>query len=112
MTSPEIYVIVRLETKNNCFTERALYHEEDVPVEKIEHRLEDQDLVCPKYSGKLIEIGKEAVNKLKIIPVQVVMGKYPKRLAKVCVAKSSDLSEKTMASSEQLPERRTAENLK
>ena len=83
-----------------------------VPVEKIEHRLEDQDLVCPKYSGKLIEIGKEAVNKLKIIPVQVVMGKYPKRLAKVCVAKSSDLSEKTMASSEQLPERRTAENLK
>ena len=56
MTSPEIYVIVRLEAKNNCFTERALYHEEDVPVEKIEHRLEDQDLVCPKYSGKLIEI--------------------------------------------------------
>lgn len=76
------------------FTERALYHEEDVPVEKLEHRLEDQDLVCPKYSGKLIEIGKKAVNKLKIIPVQVVMGKYPKRLAKVCVVKSSDLSEK------------------
>ena len=28
MTNPEIYVIVRLETKNNYFTERTPYHEE------------------------------------------------------------------------------------
>lgn len=111
MTSPEIYVIVRLETKNNCFTERALYHEEDVPVEKLEHRLEDQDLVCPKYSGKLIEIGKEAVNKLKIIPVQVVMGKYPKRPPKSVLRKALTYLKRT-ASSDQLPERRKAENLK
>ena len=33
MTNPEIYVIVRLEAKNNYFTERTLYYEEDVPVE-------------------------------------------------------------------------------
>ena len=100
MTTPEIYVIVRLEAKNNYFTERTLYYVEDVPVEKIEHCLEDQDLVCPKCSGKLIEVRKEAVNKLKIIPVQVVMGKYPKCLVKVCVAKDSDLSERTMALSD------------
>jgi len=49
--------------------------------------------------------GKKVVNKLKIIPVQVVVGKYSECRAKVCVGKSSDLSERRMALPDQLPER-------
>lgn len=49
---------------------------EDVPVEKIEHRLEEQDSVCPQCGRALTEIGKEVVNKLKIIPAQVVVEQH------------------------------------
>ena len=49
---------------------------EDVPVEKIEHRLKEQDSVCPQCGGALTEIGKEVVNKLKIIPAQVVVEQH------------------------------------
>ena len=49
---------------------------EDIPVEQIEHRLEEQDLVCPQCGGELTEIGKEVVNKLKIIPARVVVEQH------------------------------------
>lgn len=49
---------------------------EDVPVEQIEHRLEGQDLVCLQCGGELTEIGKEVVNKLKIIPARVVVEQH------------------------------------
>lgn len=49
---------------------------EDVPVEQIEHRLEGQKLVCPQCGGELREIGKEVVNKLKIIPARVVVERH------------------------------------
>ena len=48
----------------------------DVPVEKIEHQLEDRDLVCPQYGRELTEIGKEVVNKLKIIPARVIVEQH------------------------------------
>lgn len=49
---------------------------EDVPVEQIEHRLEGQELVCPQCGEELTEIGKEVVNKLKIIPARVVVEQH------------------------------------
>lgn len=49
---------------------------EDVPVERIEHRLEAEVLACPECGGELTEIGKEVVNKLKIIPAQVVVEQH------------------------------------
>ncbi len=49
---------------------------EDVPVEKIEHRLEEQDSVYPQCGGALTGIIKEVVNKLKIIPAQVVVEQH------------------------------------
>lgn len=49
---------------------------EDVPVEQVEHRLEGQELVCPQCGGELTEIGKEVINKLKIIPARVVVEQH------------------------------------
>lgn len=49
---------------------------EDVPVERIEHRPEAEALACPECGGELTEIGKEVVNKLKIIPAQVVVEQH------------------------------------
>lgn len=49
---------------------------ENVPVEQIEHRLEGQALVCPQCDGELTEIGKDVVNKLKIIPARVVVEQH------------------------------------
>lgn len=49
---------------------------EDVPVEQVEHRLEGQELVCPQCGGELTEIGKEVINKMKIIPARVVVEQH------------------------------------
>lgn len=49
---------------------------ENVPVERNEHRLEAEALACPECGGELAEIGKEVVNKLKIIPTQVVVEQH------------------------------------
>ena len=46
---------------------------EDVPQERIEHRLEGEDLVCPQCGDIMTEIGTEVVNKLKIIPAQTIV---------------------------------------
>ena len=49
---------------------------EDVPVEQVEHRLEGQELVCPQCGGELTEIGKEVINKMKIILARVVVEQH------------------------------------
>ena len=49
---------------------------EDLPIERIEHRLEGEDLVCPQCGDCLSEIGTEAVNKLKIIPAQTIVEQH------------------------------------
>ena len=53
--------------KNNDYTMDSI--PEALPVERIEHRLEGNDLVCPACGDTMTEIGTEVVNKLKIIPV-------------------------------------------
>ena len=49
---------------------------EDLPTERIEHRMESEDLVCPQCGDTMTEIGTEVVNKLKIIPAQVVVEQH------------------------------------
>lgn len=46
---------------------------EGVPVEKVEHRLSEEELVCPECGETMVEIGKEISHRLKIIPAQVVV---------------------------------------
>ena len=46
---------------------------EDIPTERIEHRLEGEDLVCPQCGDTMTEIGKEVVRTLEIIPAQMVV---------------------------------------
>ena len=49
---------------------------EDIPMERIEHRLEGEDLVCPQCGDIMTEIGTEVVNKLKIIPAQTIVEQH------------------------------------
>ena len=49
---------------------------EDLPRERIEHRLEGEDLVCPQCGDTMTEIGTEVVNKLKIIPAQTIVEQH------------------------------------
>ena len=49
---------------------------EDLPIERIEHRLEGEDLVCPQCGDTMTAIGTEVVNKLKIIPAQTIVEQH------------------------------------
>ncbi len=49
---------------------------EDLPTERIEHRLEGEELACPQCGSTMTEIGAEVVNKLKIIPAQVIVEQH------------------------------------
>ena len=49
---------------------------EDMPKERVEHRLEGEDLVCPQCGEAMTEIGTEVVNKLKIIPAQTIVEQH------------------------------------
>ena len=49
---------------------------EDIPRERVEHRLEGADLVCPRCGDIMTEIGTEIVNKLKIIPAQTIVEQH------------------------------------
>ena len=60
--------------KNNDYTMDTL--PENLPVERIEHRLVGEDLVCPQCGETMTEIGTEVVNKLKIIPAQLVVEQH------------------------------------
>lgn len=60
--------------KNNDYTTDSI--PEDLPVERIEHHLEGNDLVCPACGDTMTEIGTEVINKLKIIPAQVVIEQH------------------------------------
>ena len=60
--------------KNNDYTMDSI--PEGLPVERIEHRLEGEDLVCPQCGDTMTEIGTEVVNKLKIIPAQAIVEQH------------------------------------
>lgn len=60
--------------KNNDYTMDTL--PENLPVERIGHRLEGDELVCPQCGETMTEIGTEVVNKLKIIPAQAVVEQH------------------------------------
>ena len=46
---------------------------EGIETRQVEHRLEDEDLVCPQCGDTMTEIGKEVVRTLEIIPAQMVV---------------------------------------
>ena len=46
---------------------------ENVPVEVVEHRLSEGELVCPKCGNTMTEIGKEIRRRLKLEPPKVVV---------------------------------------
>ena len=60
--------------KNNDYTMDSI--PENLPVERIEHRLEGDELVCPACGDTMTEIGTEVVNKLKIIPAQTIVEQH------------------------------------
>ena len=49
---------------------------EGCAVERIEHRLEGEELVCPQCGEIMSEIGKEVVNRLKIKPAEVIVEQH------------------------------------
>lgn len=49
---------------------------ENIAVEKIEHRLNPEERVCPQCGEDMREIGKETVNTLKIIPARVIVQQH------------------------------------
>lgn len=44
-----------------------------MPVKYVEHRLEDEDLVCHRCGDAIAEIGKEIFRTLEIISTQIVV---------------------------------------
>ena len=46
---------------------------EGIPVETVEHRLEGEDLLCPKCGEEMEVIGKESRKTMKIIPASIVV---------------------------------------
>ena len=46
---------------------------EGIETKQVEHRLEDEELVCPQCGDTMTEIGKEVVRTLEIIPAQTVV---------------------------------------
>lgn len=46
---------------------------ENVPVEVVEHRLPEEELVCPECGSTMTEIGKDIRRRLKIVPAQVAV---------------------------------------
>lgn len=46
---------------------------EDIPVEVVEHRLPESDLVCEVCGNILVEIGKDIRRRLKIYPARIVV---------------------------------------
>ena len=46
---------------------------EDVPVEVVEHRLPEEDLVCPECGSIMAEIGKEVRRKVKLEPAKLTV---------------------------------------
>ena len=46
---------------------------EGMPTEVVEHRLEGDELVCPKCGDTMTEIGVEVVKRLKIEPIRLVV---------------------------------------
>ena len=49
---------------------------EGMPTEVVEHRLEGDELVCPKCGDTMTEIGVEVVKRLKIQPVRLVVEEH------------------------------------
>ena len=49
---------------------------DDIPKERVEHRLEGENLVCSQCGETMTEIGAEVVNKLKIIPAQTMVEQH------------------------------------
>ncbi len=46
---------------------------ENVPVEVVEHRLPEEDLVCPECGSTMTEIGKDVRRRLKLVPARAVV---------------------------------------
>ncbi len=46
---------------------------EDIPVEVVEHRPPEEELVCPECGNPMTEIGKEVRRRIKIVPAQVTV---------------------------------------
>ena len=46
---------------------------EGIETKQVEHRLEEEDLVCPQCGDTMTEIGKEVVRTLEIIPAQTIV---------------------------------------
>ncbi len=46
---------------------------EDIPVEVVEHRPPEEELVCPECGGPMTEIGMDTRRRIKLIPAQVVV---------------------------------------
>ena len=58
----------------------------NLPRERIEHRLDGEDLVCPQCGDTMTEIGTEVVNKLRIVPARIILEQhvYYSYACKIC----------------------------
>jgi hypothetical protein len=59
----------------------------DLPVETIEHRLHDDECVCPDCGGALHEMKQEVREELKLVPAKAVMSAMYKVFMRVGTAK-------------------------
>ena len=62
------------EHKRHKKREYALNHiPDDIPTERVEHRPEGAQLICPRCGEIMTEIGKEVVRTLKIVSAQTIV---------------------------------------
>ena len=65
---------------------------EGIPTKQVEHRLEGEELVCPQCGNTMMEIGKEVVKTLEIIPAQYIVREdiYYTYACKSCAANADE----------------------
>ena len=66
-----VVVAAHKRRKNHEYTLDEL--PENVPVEVVEHRLPEEELVCPECGNTMTEIGKDVRRRLKLEPAKVIV---------------------------------------
>ncbi len=66
----EIAVKAHVRKSRRCTQERL---PEDIEVEVIQKTLAEEECICPQCQGKMNDIGKDIIKRLKIIPAKFVV---------------------------------------
>lgn len=72
-TVEEVFVSSHKRTKKKSIKDRL---PEDIPVEVIEHRLSDEERICPSCSQVMSDIGTKLREHLRLVPAQAILERH------------------------------------